>query len=43
MKGRIHSIETFSTVDGFGIRFVLFMQGCLLNCKYCHNKDATCP
>ena len=39
MKGFIHSMETFSTVDGRGIRFVLFMQGCPLRCKYCHNRD----
>ena len=37
--GKIHSIETFGTVDGPGIRFVVFMQGCLLKCKYCHNRD----
>ncbi len=37
--GRIHSFETFGTVDGPGIRFVIFMQGCHLKCKYCHNRD----
>lgn len=39
LTGRIHSIETFGTVDGPGIRFVIFMQGCHLKCKYCHNRD----
>ena len=37
--GRIHSVETLGTVDGPGIRFVVFMQGCPLKCKYCHNRD----
>ena len=39
IKGRIHSVESFGSADGSGVRYIVFLKGCNMRCQYCHNPD----